>query len=737
MKNIYRLVFVLFTCIIAMSGCQEKYEEEFKELQLDYTSMNIKYEGGKYTFMVYYSGDWTIGLDEDVDWVTFDRTSGNGVTMINVEFNENDALKRSVNMVISGGGESQVIPVTQASPISTIVLEFMNKETIELANCAGQVVAKLRSNLPPSFIEALVPETEAKWIDGCEVRNGAGTSEYIYDVAFNVPANESGSERSAKISLQFSDSDEKVYKAEVTVLQSNQPGELVMRGNAMYGAAGRECFEEVRGGLLNFADFADKIKCSVSGDDFLQNVKVDGGLLCFTMPENTTPVSRQAEITLVYGDNLATATMKVVQREAGVKNIYSISTLDDLRAWNKATWSAGDLVVLEADINCSGFDASTEWEAKHFSGKFEGNGHTIDDFVIEKAGATAFFQRVIDSGKVSDLTFGPGCSFTAKAAEASLNKNTYAASLAAFVGGTASFTNVVNKGSVKVSSDATGGTGANFIGGICGFFNSKGTMEGCRNHGAVVNEAVVSGWTCLGGVVGCISVSGANTVMSGNINTADVKNTVDLTYSLAIGGVAGRVNLNASMSMNACENSGNLINTKNAGGVYMAGLLSYVDDTKKKLSVKFEDCKASGNIRNECVTNKSKTALGGFAGFCYSNEITGCRSEVKILNSFGEGTNIYVGGFVGQIEGADPISTRIDDCSADVEVSSKVTAYSGIMIGRLTYTPTATKTVSVTNIKVSGKYGDTVLTGANYKSYCYGSAGGNNNYKPLDGVTFN
>ena len=142
-----------------------------------------------------------------------------------------------------------------------------------------------------------------------------------------------------------------------------------------------------------------------------------------------------------------------------------------------------------------------------------------------------------------------------------------------------------------------------------------------------------------------------------------MKNTVDLTYSLAIGGVAGRVNLNASMSMNACENSGNLINAKNASGVYMAGLLSYVDDTKKMLSVKFEDCKASGNIRNECVTNKSKTALGGFAGFCYSNEITGCRSEVKILNSFGEGTNIYVGGFVGQIEGADPISTRIDDCS--------------------------------------------------------------------------
>ena len=95
-----------------------------------------------------------------------------------------------------------------------------------------------------------------------------------------------------------------------------------------------------------------------------------------------------------------------------------------------------------------------------------------------------------------------------------------------------------------------------------------------------------------------------------------------------------------------------------------------------------------------------------------------------------------MGGFVGQVEGADPISTIIDNCSANVELVSKVTSYSGIMIGRLTYTPTATKTVSVTNVKVAGKYNGVTLDNNNYKSYCYGTAGGNNHYKPLDGVTF-
>ena len=237
--------------------------------------------------------------------------------------------------------------------------------------------------------------------------------------------------------------------------------------------------------------------------------------------------------------------------------------------------------------------------------------------------------------------------------------------------------------------------------------------------------------------MGCIAVNDAATVLNRNINAADLKNTVDLTYSLSIGGVVGRVNLNTSLSMSGCESSGNLTNTSNATGVYMAGLLGYVDDSKKKLSVKFENSRVSGIITNSCATNSSKTALGGFAGFCYTNEITGCRSNVKINNSFGVGTNIYVGGFVGQIEGADPISTYIDNCSANVDLTSAITAYSGILIGRLTYTPATTKTVSVTNITVSGKYNGETLEVSNYKSYCYGTAGGNNNYKPLDGVAFN
>ena len=105
-----------------MPSCQDKFEEEYEVLALDYDKIDVKHEGGKYTFMVYCSGDWTITLDKEVDWVTFDKTSGRGVTMVNIEFGKNEALKRSFNMTVSDGVETRVIPVVQVSPVTSWLL---------------------------------------------------------------------------------------------------------------------------------------------------------------------------------------------------------------------------------------------------------------------------------------------------------------------------------------------------------------------------------------------------------------------------------------------------------------------------------------------------------------------------------------------------------------------------------------------------------------------------------------
>lgn len=113
MKNIYRIVVLLFGCAAALSGCQNKFEEEYDTVKLDYSKIDVKAEGGKFTFVVYYSGEWTIALDSDAEWIALDKTSGRGVTLINVEFAENTASQRGTNMLVSGAGDTMVIPVNQ------------------------------------------------------------------------------------------------------------------------------------------------------------------------------------------------------------------------------------------------------------------------------------------------------------------------------------------------------------------------------------------------------------------------------------------------------------------------------------------------------------------------------------------------------------------------------------------------------------------------------------------------
>ena len=80
MKNINRIVFVLFSCLVAISSCQDIYKEEYGSVGLDYDKIDVKPAGEKYAFMVYCSGDWTIGFDKEVDWVRLDKTSGHGAT---------------------------------------------------------------------------------------------------------------------------------------------------------------------------------------------------------------------------------------------------------------------------------------------------------------------------------------------------------------------------------------------------------------------------------------------------------------------------------------------------------------------------------------------------------------------------------------------------------------------------------------------------------------------------------
>ena len=790
MKNIYRIIILLIGCVAAITGCQNKFEEVYDTVKLDYNKIDVKAEGGKFTFMVYCSGDWTITLDGDADWMTLDKMYGTGVTLINVEFAENTLSQRGVNMLVSGGGETKVIPVNQV----------------------------------------------------------------------------------------------------------------------------------------------------------------------------------------------------------GLYTLYEIATVEDMLAWNQQpAGSLPDRIVLKSNISFSGQDLSN-WNMKTFTGIFEGNGYTIDDFVLERDTEAAFFLRV-ESGTVKDLTFGPGCSFTAKATDAP----SYAASITAYATGETTFSNIVNKGTIKIT-EGVQSNNVNRTGGICGSFLSTGSIDGCVNYGTVTSDVAVTNWTGLGGIVGYVGMNGyvnlitgcenhgavtnmkvggrvavagiagfiqnANTTVTGCKNHGEIKNVGDANTGVTVAGIVGRIeaSANGDNTISLCENRGNVafaatnandaklfsgvagilgghagslsgsefkpakvtvsdcdnygtvtktgagntnmyaggivaflngqtssdshiadvVNCDNKAGAnvhsgstgagawdtYTGGVIGYqhvngkiegcnnyasvkctasankassfihyrlggivgstdngqvkncvnegdvIDESEsnagcvggviglattkaisiencqnkgnvtgtfnsttnsypvciagivgypavattikgctnsgnitsnrttsgngmymgglvgqmpKNIKVILTNCTVSGSMKNNTATNPNKSALGGLVGLCYANEVYGCHSTMSIVNTCS--VNEYVGGLIGQVEAN--VVTSISNSSAALSLTSKGTQYCGMLVGRLTHKASSTTTLD--GLKVSGTFNSTALTADNYGSYCFGTG---SDYKKTDNITY-
>lgn len=669
MKNIYKYICILFACIAAIPSCQDKFEEEYEVLALDYDKIDVKHEGGKYTFMVYCSGDWTITLDKEVDWVTFDKTSGRGVTMVNIEFGKNEALKRSFNMTVSDGVETKVIPVVQVSPVTKVMMEFLNQEGIDLADCAGTVVAKLKSNLPPSFIETLAPVADSKWIEDCQIGNGSGEDEFVYDISFKVPANDTGAERKATVSLQFTDPDEVEYKAELLVSQSNEPGSLIVDDSVVYGPEEKECSEIVKGGLLNFTEIAGKVKCTVSDEEFVKNARVDGGMLFYTLLENLTESSREAYITLAY-ENVS-AKIKIVQMDAGVGSLIEITTAEELLAWNKdfKSWRPHDRVFLKSDIDCKGVITSDDWTPNQFSGVFHGNGKTIDNLVVEQEGHAAFFRKLQDAA-VQDLTFGEGCSFTTTAPVGDM---VYAASLAGEVRGGVTITNVVNYGDVNIPQDAESGVKGDYLGGICAYFlaDSDSRMSGCRNYGDLTYSAKAAGTVYCGGIA-ALAATKVGLTMSGceNHGTVLFDGVNDAKVDVNLGGIAAIAN---TVNFDSCVNLGAVksgASTTVTGATNIGGIVGFMNNACGTITgcVNGEAGSAKGALTNESSAS-GVVRIGGFVGSIISKPInvTGFKNYGSVANNGAVSNWTALGGVVGNIGGIADVNT-VSGCENHGEV---------------------------------------------------------------------
>lgn len=399
---------------------------------------------------------------------------------------------------------------------------------------------------------------------------------------------------------------------------------------------------------------------------------------------------------------------------------YEISTAADLLAWNKAKakWTVWDVVTLKDNINCSEID---DWNPNEFKGVFDGNGKTIDNLEIEKAGTSAFFSK-LTGAVVKDLTFGSGCSFVSTATEVSSpaegSNHNYAASLAGAVRERTSISNVVNYGTVKIEGDATSGTGGYYLGGICAYniaLGAAGEMKNCKNYGDITFAAQPKGHVYVAGVSGSIATNNVLT-LTGCENHGKVQFTGENTAGkdINLGGITAIAN---KVTFTSCANLGavesNAAGT-NSGLTNIGGFVGVMNNACGTIS----DCVNGSEADNTkgAVTNNAASSkvvrIGGFVGSVLSKkiDITGFKNYGTVTNAGAVTAWTAIGGVAGYIGSMNETNT-VSGCENHGLVNStKVsgrTAVGGI-VGFLQYANT-----TVTGCKNFGEVKNTGTSPAN------------------------
>ena len=392
------------------------------------------------------------------------------------------------------------------------------------------------------------------------------------------------------------------------------------------------------------------------------------------------------------------ATATTIARNSGIDLgsffVYEIGTAEELLKWNKsvAKWTAWDVVKLTDNIDCAGVITSENWTMNTFKGTFDGNGKTINNFVIEKADYAAFFVK-LENAVVKNLTFGEGCSFTSTKENAS-SKRVYASSLASVISGTTSLTNVINKGKVTAAGATDTGTGGNYVAGICSSFTGTGTITGCENYGEVSMTATPYAWVNLGGLFGEITTTATlkECVNYGHVHFK-AANAKDKT--LNIGGITGGAN---KCNFDSCVNLGTVesnATTTRYGASNIGGIIGIVKGEANILGT-IKDCvngsaddATLGAVKNNAGTGQYVN-IGGFVGHieASSSNVTSFKNYGKVSNNGTIVTNssanshLSIGGVVGRVTGSAVVNS-ISNCENHGVVSNDK-ACQNVYIGGIT-----------------------------------------------------
>ena len=289
-----------------MAGCQEEKESPtLMSLAVNDTTMNVTAKAGSEHVLVYSKSRWKVAFEEAADWLTLDRTEGEGNGEFVVKFTENAGLMRRAKLLISASGVDKVIPFTinQEGALGNPKLSFAVTEKTYIAWAVSDAL-EFNANVPEDEINAVASED---WITDLKIEEGK--------LNFNVAENTTGQDRTAALSLEYTDIDKNVYRAVATISQTAQAGHLVLDETAMTV----EAYEAVKTVPWDcvLGTFMPALKLSVEYEgaqsDWITDLAATEENLTFKVAENAVKAERKAVIKAELAEKNVVATLSITQ----------------------------------------------------------------------------------------------------------------------------------------------------------------------------------------------------------------------------------------------------------------------------------------------------------------------------------------------------------------------------------------------------------------------------------------
>lgn len=265
--------------------------------------------------------------------------------------------------------------------------------------------------------------------------------------------------------------------------------------------------------------------------------------------------------------------------------------------------------------------------------------------------------------------------------------------------GTATISNCNNNGNLSNVWTTAGGNKHSYTGGIAGFFNYDGSLNGCINEGSITSNVYSTSGNlpmCLGGIVGR---SAASTIT--NCTNNGLVSELSASCTGCVGGIVGYVLKTRTVKLTNCDNTKEIIGTFSSNGDFRVGGIVGMSHN----SITMENCDNTGNVTSK-TTQTANTQ--------------------------------FIGGIIGQSE--NNLAAIIINCSCKATVTPSTTlsnAYSGMIGGRIT-DKNNPKISSVTGTTVSGTFAGNKLTAENYGTYTFGTSSdyGKKSGHATTGITF-